>query len=44
LTFGTNASGTVNVFEAICKIPSVKILVNITSDKCYENGQPAGFP
>ncbi|HEY5497840.1 MAG TPA: CDP-glucose 4,6-dehydratase [Syntrophales bacterium] len=37
LTFDTNVGGTVNVFEAVRKTPSVKALVNITSDKCYEN-------
>ncbi len=37
LTFDTNVGGTVNVFEAVCKTSSVKVLVNITSDKCYEN-------
>jgi len=37
LTFDTNVGGTVNVFEAARKTPSVKVLVNITSDKCYEN-------
>jgi len=37
MTFDTNVGGTVNVFEAIRKTPSVKVLVNITSDKCYEN-------
>jgi len=37
LTFDTNIGGTVNVFEAVRKTPSVKVLVNITSDKCYEN-------
>jgi CDP-glucose 4,6-dehydratase len=37
LTFDTNVGGTVNVFEAVRKTPSVKVLVNITSDKCYEN-------
>ena len=36
LTFDTNVGGTVNVFEAVRKTPSVKVLVNITSDKCYE--------
>src|SRR5665647_1662482 len=36
LTFDTNLGGTVNVFEAVRKTPSVKVLVNITSDKCYE--------
>jgi CDP-glucose 4,6-dehydratase len=37
ITFDTNVGGTVNVFEAVRKIRSVKVLVNITSDKCYEN-------
>jgi CDP-glucose 4,6-dehydratase len=36
-TFDTNVGGTVNVLEAVRKTPSVKVLVNITSDKCYEN-------
>jgi CDP-glucose 4,6-dehydratase len=37
MTFDTNVGGTVNVFEAVRKTPSVKVLVNITSDKCYQN-------
>lgn len=37
MTFDTNVGGTVNVFEAVRKTPSIKVLVNITSDKCYEN-------
>jgi len=37
LTFDTNVGGTVNVLEAVRLTPSVKVLVNITSDKCYEN-------
>ena len=37
LTFDTNVGGTVNMFEAVRKAHSVKVLVNITSDKCYEN-------
>lgn len=36
-TFDTNVGGTVNVFEAVRKCPSVNAVVNITSDKCYEN-------
>lgn len=36
-TFDTNVGGTVNVFEAVRKTPNVKVLVNVTSDKCYEN-------
>jgi len=37
LTFDTNVGGTVNVLEAVRKTPGVKVMVNITSDKCYEN-------
>ncbi len=37
LTFDTNVGGTVNVLEAVRKTPGVKVLVNVTSDKCYEN-------
>ncbi len=36
-TFETNAMGLVNLFEAVRKVDSVKVFVNITSDKCYEN-------
>jgi CDP-glucose 4,6-dehydratase len=36
-TFDTNVGGTVNVLEAVRLNPSVKVFVNITSDKCYEN-------
>jgi CDP-glucose 4,6-dehydratase len=36
-TYETNVMGTVNVLEACRLTPSVKAIVNITSDKCYEN-------
>lgn len=36
-TFETNVMGTVNVFEACRQVGTVKVIVNITSDKCYEN-------
>ena len=36
-TFETNIIGTVNLFEACRATDSVKAIVNITSDKCYEN-------
>ena len=36
-TFETNVMGTINVFEACRITESVKAIVNITSDKCYEN-------
>ena len=36
-TYETNIIGTVNLFEAIRKTESVKSIVIVTSDKCYEN-------
>lgn len=36
-TYETNVMGTVNLLEACRNTPSVKVIVNITSDKCYEN-------
>jgi CDP-glucose 4,6-dehydratase len=36
-TYSINVMGTVNLFEAVRKIDSVRAVVNITSDKCYEN-------
>lgn len=36
-TYMTNVMGTVNLFEAIRKCDGVRSVVNITTDKCYEN-------
>lgn len=36
-TFSTNVMGLVNVLEAVRATPSVKAVVNVTTDKCYEN-------
>lgn len=36
-TYSTNVLGTMNVFEAARHCNSVKAIVNVTSDKCYEN-------
>lgn len=36
-TFSTNVLGTVNVLEACRRSPNVKAVINVTSDKCYEN-------
>jgi CDP-glucose 4,6-dehydratase len=36
-TYKTNVIGTLNIFEAARFSDSVKAIVNITSDKCYEN-------
>jgi CDP-glucose 4,6-dehydratase len=38
-TFETNLMGTVNFFEAVRKTPEVKVAINITSDKCYQNNE-----
>jgi len=36
-TFDVNIGGTVNLLECCRLTESVKVIVNITSDKCYEN-------
>jgi CDP-glucose 4,6-dehydratase len=36
-TFETNVMGTINVFEACRNNESIRAIVNVTSDKCYEN-------
>ncbi len=36
-TYSTNVMGTVNLLEAVRNTPGVKAVVNITTDKCYEN-------
>jgi CDP-glucose 4,6-dehydratase len=36
-TYATNVMGTVHVLEAVRNTPGVKAVVNITTDKCYEN-------
>ena len=36
-TFETNLMGTVNFLEAVRHTPSVRVAVNVTSDKCYDN-------
>lgn len=36
-TYSTNVMGTVNLLEAVRSTPSVKAVVNVTTDKCYEN-------
>ncbi len=36
-TYETNVMGTVNVLEAVRATPSVRAVVVVTSDKCYEN-------
>lgn len=36
-TYSTNVMGTVNLLEAVRTCPGVKAVVNVTTDKCYEN-------
>jgi CDP-glucose 4,6-dehydratase len=36
-TIDTNVGGTINVLEAVRRTDSVRVLINVTSDKCYEN-------
>lgn len=36
-TYAVNVMGTVNVFEAVRKTPEVRTVINVTTDKCYEN-------
>jgi CDP-glucose 4,6-dehydratase len=43
-TFATNIMGTVHLLEAARQLRSVRAIVIVTSDKCYENhGQKRGF-
>jgi CDP-glucose 4,6-dehydratase len=36
-TYSTNVMGTVHLLEAVRGCPEVRVVVNVTSDKCYEN-------
>lgn len=36
-TYAVNVMGTVHLFEAVRTCQSVKVIVNVTTDKCYEN-------
>lgn len=43
-TYATNVMGTVHLLEAVRQVGCVKAIVNITSDKCYENQEwPWGY-
>lgn len=43
-TYSTNVMGTVHLLEVIRHCPSVKAVVNVTTDKCYENREwPWGY-
>lgn len=36
-TYNTNVMGTVHLLEAVRRVGGVRVVVNVTSDKCYEN-------
>jgi CDP-glucose 4,6-dehydratase len=36
-TYSINIMGTVNLLEAVRHTPGIKVVVNVTTDKCYEN-------
>jgi len=36
-TYSANVMGTVNILEAVRQVGGVKAIINVTSDKCYEN-------
>jgi len=36
-TYATNVMGTIHMLEAVRATPTVRAVVNITTDKCYEN-------
>ena len=43
-TYATNVMGVVNLLEAVRASPGVRSVVNVTSDKCYENREwPWGY-
>ncbi len=43
-TYATNVMGTVNLLEAARHVDSVRAVVNVTTDKCYENHEwPWGY-
>lgn len=43
-TYSTNVMGLVHLLEAVRATPGIKAVVNVTSDKCYENKEwPWGY-
>lgn len=38
-TFATNVSGTAHVLDLVREMPSLKAVIVVTSDKCYENNE-----
>ena len=41
-TFSTNVMGTVNLLDAVRRAPSVRAVIVVTSDKCYESKDTDG--
>ena len=41
-TYTTNVMGTVHLLEAVRQVGGVKVVLNVTSDKCYENRETEG--
>lgn len=40
-TFATNVMGTVNLLDAVRRSPGVRAVLNVTTDKCYDNQERA---
>ncbi len=38
-TYATNVMGTVNVLEAVRQVGTARAVINVTTDKCYENNE-----
>ncbi len=38
-TYSTNVMGTVNLLEVTRRVSTIRAIVNVTSDKCYENNE-----
>jgi CDP-glucose 4,6-dehydratase len=36
-TYETNILGTINLFESLKDVDEVRVVINVTTDKCYEN-------
>ncbi len=41
-TYAVNVTGTVNLLEAVRQTTGIKAVVNVTTDKCYENRERSG--
>lgn len=42
-TFSTNIMGVIHLLEGVRQLPSCPVVLNVTSDKCYENVQQQHF-